>query len=219
MGIREADLDGIEHYFDPNEGKNGEWGIEVFVVPCSYCGEKVIRKSYGRNTKYICDACKVKKMEKRRITQKKRDAFVDHLYDAITTKEEQRFNDAVDAIAKQVKYFDSYEEDIEIARRGQFKYGSIPEAMAAIELIHLGYSIIPQQKIGKYRVDFYIPKQKVVVEVDGSLYHPNGIKGDREATIQFSLGLDAKILHVPAETIKKNVHIIDKIMKHIGKEP
>lgn len=217
MGKREADLDGIKHYY--KVGKNGSSGKEIYIVPCSCCGRKIARKSYGRNAKYICDACKVAKMEKRRIDQKKRDAFVDQLYDTISTKEERRFNNAVDAIRKQVKHFSSYEKDIEIARRGQFRYGSVPEAMTAIELIHLGYSIIPQQKVGKYRVDFYLPKEKTVIEVDGALYHPDTFKGEREATIQFSLGLDVKIIHIPAETVKKNVYIIDKIMKKISKEP
>lgn len=219
MGIREADLDGIEHYYDPNVGKNGSWGTEVFVVPCHYCGRKVIHTCYGRNIKFICDACKVAKMEKRKVEQKKRDAFVDQLYDAITTKEERQFDKAVDIVRKQAKRFSSYEKDIEIARRGQFKYGSIPEAMTAIELIHLGYSIIPQQKVGKYRVDFYLPKEKIVVEVDGSLYHRDKFNGDREATIQFSLGLDAKIIHIPAEAVRKNVHIVDKVMKKLTQMP
>lgn len=219
MGKREADLDGIKHYYDPNQGKRGNRGTEVFVVPCSCCGNEIIRKSYGRNTKYICNACKVAKMEKRKVDQKKQDAFVNQLYDTITTKEERRFNNAVDVIQKQVKHFSSYEKDIEIARRGQFKYGSIPEAMTAIELIHLGYSIIPQQKVGKYRVDFYLPKEKIVVEVDGSLYHRDEFNGDREATIQFSLGLDAKIVHIPAEVIRKNVRIVDKVMKKIMQVP
>lgn len=219
MGIREADVDGIEHYYDPNVGKRGRRGAEVFLVPCHCCGNKIVRRSYGRNTKYICDACRVKRMEKERIDQKKRDAFVDQLYDVITTKEERRFNDAADIVSRQAKRFSSYKDDIDIARLGQYKYGSIPEAMTAIELIHLGYTIIPQQKIGKYRVDFYLPDEKIVVEVDGALYHQGGFKGDREATIQFSLGLDVKIVHVPAEAVRRNVLIVDKIMKKITKEP
>ena len=215
MGIREADIDGIEHYYDPNEGKSGRRGTEIFVVPCSFCGAKILRKTYGRNAKYIRDACRIGQKEDKKVEQKKRDAFVNQLYETITTKEEQRFNKAVDAIAKQVRNFDSYEKDIEIARRGQLKYGSVPEAMTAIQLIHLGYSIIPQQKIGKYRVDFYLPKNKTVIEVDGSLYHQDMFKGDREATIQFSLGLDVKIIHVPAEAVSKNIQIINRILRKL----
>ena len=193
MGIREADIDGIEHYYDPNEGKSGRRGTEIFVVPCSFCGAKILRKTYGRNAKYICDACRIGQKEDKKVEQKKRDAFVNQLYETITTKEEQRFNKAVDAIAKQVRNFDSYEKDIEIARRGQFKYGSVPEAMTAI----------------------YLPKNKMVIEVDGSLYHQDMFKGDREATIQFSLGLDVKIIHVPAEAVSKNIHIINRILRKL----
>lgn len=219
MGIREADIDGIKHFYDPNRWSHRYKGTEVFLVPCSRCGQIIYRTEYGRKKKYVCDECKFGEKQERKIEQKKRSAFVDQLYDVITTKEERRFDKAVDNINRQTKNPDSYAKDIEIARRGQFKYGSVPEAMTAIELIHLGYSIIPQQKVGRYHVDFYLPKEKIVLEVDGSVYHHGEVDGDREAVIQFSLGLDTRIVHIPAETISKNVHIIKKVMKKISKEP
>ena len=211
MGKKQADMDGVKYGYE----MYGVHEVLVYYVPCSKCGTITKKRSYGRNFEYIYDNCK----EKTRIIRKKRNAFVDQLYDTITTKEERRFDKAVDAISSQVRIFATYEQDVEIARRAQFKYGSVPEAMAAIELIHLGYSIIPQQKVGKYRVDFYIPKEKIVIEVDGEVYHHDTFKGDREATIQFSLGLDVKIIHIPAETIRRNVLIIDKVMRKICKEP
>ena len=89
--------------------------------------------------------------------------------------------------------------------------------MVAIELIRIGYSIIPQQKIKKYKVDFAIPKEKIVIEVDGSIYHKDVYKGYREAIIQLSLGLDWKIIHVPAEYISKDIQKLEQIIKILSK--
>lgn len=85
--------------------------------------------------------------------------------------------------------------------------------MVAIELLRLGYSIIPQQKIKKYKVDFAIPKEKIIIEVDGSLYHKDVYKGEREAIIQLSLGLDWKIIHVPAEKIAENITKLKQVIE------
>lgn len=84
--------------------------------------------------------------------------------------------------------------------------------MVAIELLKLKYKIIPQQKVGKYRVDFAIPKEKIIIEVDGKIFH-NGTLNDREAEIQLMIGLDWKIIHIPAELIREN---ITKLKSAIG---
>lgn len=207
MGKREAIVDGIEFYYDRNCPRGGRMGCTVYLVPCSRCGHIIRSNNYGRNKEYICDMCRLG--EKR-----KQDAIAESWLQEIETKGERRFNAALDEIEAQVKDFSKYESAISIARLGREKYGSIPEAMVAIELIRLGYKIIPQQQVGKYRVDFFVPEQKFVVEVDGDLYHKNNRKSDREATVQFSLGLDVKIIHVSAELIRKN---IQKLGKYISK--
>lgn len=129
------------------------------------------------------------------------------------TPKEKQFDKAVNKIKKQVFDFSLYEKAIKIAEIRQELYGSIPEAMVAIELLRLGYSIIPQQKIKKYKVDFAIPKEKIIIEVDGSLYHKDVYKGEREAIIQLSLGLDWKIIHVPAEKIAENITKLKQVIE------
>lgn len=208
MGRIEAEIDGIEHYFDKNVSCRGGLGSWVYMVPCERCGKKFKSISYGRNTHYVCKACRCGEKQNRK-------AFVDALTKTLYTKEEQRFDRAVDNIKKQVKNFKKYDHAIESARKATNKYGSIPEAMAAIELIRLGYPIIPQQRVGRYHVDFFLPKDRIVVEIDGSLYHKDPFGGNREATIQLSLGLDVKIVHVPAETIARDITMLEKIMKKI----
>lgn len=213
IGQRVADLDGIQHYDVVQTSPFGDRRYRtVYLIPCRQCGELVKRYSYGRKMKYICDRCKFgNKEEKNEIARA--------WFDEIETKEERRFNKALDKIQKQVRDFSKYEKAVEIARKQHRKYGSVPEAMVAVELIRLGYSIIPQQKVGKYRVDFYIPKEKLVVEVDGALYHRNIYAKPREGEINLMLGLDTRIIHIPAELIEKQIWKLKKCLEVGSKMP
>lgn len=179
-----------------------------YSIPCELCGRRIVRTEYSRKRSYICDYCKgvIKKKKKTQMSEELKN---------IKTPKEMRFDRAVEKIRKQVKNFSEYEKAIEIAKTRAEYYGSIPEAMVAIELLKLKYRIIPQQKIGKYKVDFVLPNKKIVIEVDGALFHskPNN---DREATIQFSLGLDWKIIHLPAELIEKNIVKLKTVIEKLG---
>lgn len=164
-----------------------------YGIPCEICGREIKRTQYSRKRKYICDYCKglIKEKEKSAIPDGR-------------TKHEKRFEDAINEIKEQVNNFDSYEKAIKIARTRAERYGSIPEAMAAIELLHLKYKIIPQQRVGKYRVDFAIPAQKLIIEIDGGIYHQQ--ETGRDADLQLTLGFSWRILHIPAEYIRKNIN-------------
>lgn len=188
-------------------------GIEIvqgafrcsYLIPCEICGRKIRRTQYSRKRTYICDYCKGLIKEKEKAVIKKELLEVKTLH-------EERFDKAVDRIFCQVDNPEEYDNAIRIAKTRCEYYDSIPEAMVAIELLKLKYKIIPQQKIGRYKVDFAIPSIKKVIEVDGSLYHKQ-INNEREAKIQFSLGLDWKIIHVPAELIEKDIQKLKQIIE------
>lgn len=205
MGKREAKEDGIRFYYDPNRRARGHHGTYVFCIPCDICGEMMETLTYGRSRKYVCAKCQDRRAHHNKEVEKA-------WFDVIEEKGEARFNKALDRIERQVKDFSKYEKAVRLARTRQDRYGSVPEAMVAVELLHLGYSIIPQQKVDRYRVDFYIPKQKIVIEVDGSVFHRDEYRGDREARIQMALGLDATIIHVPAELIAKDIKKLKKVI-------
>lgn len=208
MGKKEADADGIKYYYDSEVGSRGRKGATVYLVPCSKCGGEIRSLTYGRNHEYVCDRC--------RLGVRKQNATLEReLLVELTTEGERRFAKAVQEIKRQVKDFQSYHRVIEIARKAQDKYGSVPEAMVAIELLKLGYKIIPQQRIGKYKVDFYLPNAKTVVEVDGKIYHQGRDDNEREATILLSLGLDTRIVHIPAERIAKDIKKLKQCLDKI----
>lgn len=210
MGKREAIADGIEFYYDTHRAARGHNGVTVYKVNCEVCGEPMEVINYGRGLTYICDKCKAKKAQHKKEVEKA-------WFDVIETKGERRYNKALDKIQNQVKDFSEYDKAIRIARKAQDKYGSVPEAMVAVELIRLGYSFVPQQKIGRYHVDFYIPKIKTVIEVDGAIFHEHRQEGERDIKIRQTLGWSTAIIHIPAEWISKHIQrlgeTIDKMIK------
>lgn len=185
---------------DPPSCRN----INTYNIPCEICGDMIHKTAYSPKRTYICQYCRGK--------IKKKTAPV--IPEVVETKKEKQFKKAVEKIKFQVRNFSQYETAIRIAEQKCECYGSIPETMVAIELIRLGYSIIPQQKISKYKVDFAIPKQKLIIEVDGSLYHKEIT--EREAVIQFNIGLDWKIIHIPAERIEKQINKLDAVIKALS---
>ena len=188
-------------------GARGHDNEIIYCIPCDTVGCTSIIKScvYKGDKVYTCPLCKNKIKRQRTIERKE-------IIDMLQPKKEKAFNNATLRIEKQVKNFREYDTAIKLAKSRAERYDSIPEAMVAIELVRLGYAIIPQQKIGRYKVDFLMRNEKLVIEVDGILYHKKVFGGDREAIIQLSLGLDWKIIHIPAEYIAKNIRKLKKII-------
>lgn len=192
MGFKEAIEDGI---------RIEQQKRMVYFIPCEICGKEIKKTQYVRHFNYLCDYCNGLAKKKKKV----------ELNQNAKTKAEERFEKAILEIKKQITCLEDYEKSIEIAKTRLEKYGSIPEAMVAIELIHLKQKIIPQQKIGKYKVDFVIPNKKMIIEVDGSVFHSKQ-NSEREATIQLSIGVDWKIIHIPAELIRKDIKRLDTII-------
>jgi len=202
MSRADAIRDGIKFEY-------GKFGM-YYNIPCSNCGRIFRRRNYTENTIRLCDDC-------RKIKKKKINAHVAELALSMPdaeTKEEKRYRKAVERIEKQCGSLDGYEKAINICRKATYKFASVPEAMLAIELVKNGYRVIPQQKIGQYHVDFALPNEKLIIEVDGSIYHTNTQKElEREAVINYTIGLDWHVLHIPAESISDNVRKVVKLIK------
>lgn len=201
-----ARRDGIKSERGPGRGRKD--GVINYLIPCSECGTIIKRQIYNGDKVYLCPICKRNETRKKKAYE---DKFIN-----VETKWEKRFNSAVENISKQVRNFNDYEDAIRLARTRLNDYDSIPEAMVAIELVRLGHSVIPQQKIGRYKVDFALKDIKTIVEIDGELYHKNIHKNDREATIQLCLGFDWKIIHIPASFISKDIQKLEKIISKFG---
>ena len=184
----EAEKDGVKVV-------EGEYGRYTYFIPCEICGRRIRRTQYSRKRNYVCDYCKGVIKEKKKI-----------MIPEGQTKHDLRFDSAVQNIKKSVKNFDDYRKAISIAQTRSHSYGSVPEAVAAIELLKNKLKIIPQQRVGKYKIDFVIPDLKILLEIDGKLYHANLQKeGERDFYLQMRFGSAWTMIHFPAEYIEKDV--------------
>jgi very-short-patch-repair endonuclease len=86
---------------------------------------------------------------------------------------------------------------------------SYPEIMLEDYLIDLGLIInvdyIPQHPIGKYVVDFFFPKLKLIIEVDGEYWH--NLESDRELVREdYLIKSNFNIIHFWAKNITTKKH-------------
>lgn len=200
-----AEKDGIEYFVDPNRRNHQSW--YVFKVPCEECGTKIEVRRYDREKNYKCEYCK-------RNLKKKQTAVKNAFLDAVFTKGERRLSSACEEMRKQFKNFDEDYKGCVAALQGKKElFDSIPEVMVALQLLKLGYKIIIHQKVRSYTVDLMIPAEKLVIEIDGEIYHKKGIDELRDEAIKYALGHEWKIIHIPAEMIRKKIKNVGMIIE------
>lgn len=193
-----------------NKGRKSE---NRYIVPCDVCGQSFPVKIYNTNNTYKCPECSDRHVEvTKRINKLLKEKIHHEEADEIGVDYEHydRFESAASNFG--IKYYCAIEE----ASKVMNKFGSIPEAIACIELLYIGVRVIPQQKIGRYKVDFCLPDYKMIIEIDGALYHQNPNKEYwRDVAIQRLVGDDWVIKHIPAETLKENHSLFGKSMKRL----
>lgn len=83
-------------------------------------------------------------------------------------------------------------------------FDSMPEAMVAIQLEKNGLKYYSQKKIGDCKVDFLITQIKIILEIDGELYHKDLEKSFfRDRRIMAVAGEDWEIVHIDASMVPK----------------
>ncbi len=76
-----------------------------------------------------------------------------------------------------------------------------------------------QRPIGKYIVDFYCPKEKLVIEIDGGQHYENGelVEKDKQREKYLKEVLKLKILRFTNDDIIENIYsVIDRIIEETG---
>ena len=198
MGYYEALEDGIEISGD------------CYIVYCRVCGKRLRRVCYKRELNYTCEECK----EITKNTEKPEK----------TIEKEIKFRNAVSRIELMVKDVKKYQKAIETVHKTIDHVGwyqSTEEIMAAIELTQKGVKAIHQQKVGKYKVDFLLPEYKVVLEIDGKMFHNEHTRakeGIRDGNILLNLGFDWEIIRIDTDKINKNIKklvpAIENVLAH-----
>lgn len=171
-----------------------------YYPPCAKCGEEVLTYSYKRGWKYVCSKCKISMREEKLKKESENDSA-----------KERKYQKAVKIITEAVEGTDRnfdfafkriYEH---LFRPGWFQ--STEEIIVAMEMVYYKANARHQVKFGRYCADFVLPKDKIVLEVDGKLYHNRETRDYelvRDMLILQSLGEGWEVIRISDDYI--NTH-------------
>lgn len=155
---------------------------------CLICGNEF---ESGKTEIYSCDKCQ----EKVRLIKK-----IEMIDNARRELEKRKgkmksFKPKLDMS----KYADKVKERV---INGIDNFSSIPEAVVAIQMERIGLKYQTQKKIADKRADFIIPEIKIILEIDGELYHKDeNVIFLRDRQIMAAVGEEWEIVHIKAEDI------------------
>ena len=188
-----------------------EYGNALYTIPCAVCGRDAFSHEFSTSKVYRCTLCKGGIAEKRKAKAKiAREQAERELAEDVGVDYEHyhRFEKATEKLGLE------YYLDVERARTAIGKFDSMPEVIACVELLHVGARVIVHQKVGDYTVDFCLPDEKVVVEVDGSLYHKDADREfARDNALKHMLGEGWAVRHVPADALVKRHEAFGRNMR------
>lgn len=172
----------------------------LYFPKCHICGKEVKSMSYIKGVKYTCKSCKLEN----KLADKGKRTEQDF------EKKERKFENAVKRIEKRSS-LKPYKEAIEKVHKKLHTDGyfdSTEEIMVAIELLKNGVKFIHQKKIKNYRLDFVLPEEKVVLEVDGTLFHNQETEKRemiRDDLIILTLGTGWEVIRISDKMINENI--------------
>lgn len=174
-------------------------GVDVFAHSCSICGAEV-RSWSKREMNYTCSGCKTVLAEKEKGEK-------DPLNKLLA---ERRLEIAKDYLRRK-KITDLYTEFMGVIEKNLHRPGwfqSSNEILVGLELLRNGIEVRHQVRMGRWKADFVIPDLKIVLEVDGEVYH----QGDRakkdklkDAAIIANLGPEWEVIRITEDMLKKKL--------------
>ena len=175
-----------------------------FIHICVMCG-----KDYENNTRksYKCPQC-----EQKLIIVKKFE-MIDKAENKLTrVSGKQRMKKNID-LSKEVQ---------EIRKRIASKidrFSSLQEAMVAIQLEKQNIKYESQKEINGKIVDFLLPELKIILEIDGELYHTDENKEFlRDRQIMRGIGEEYEIVHIEADSVPRYTWNLKESLAYIVEE-
>lgn len=197
MGYIEAKEDGIRI-----AGTHKVTDITWFFPLCHICGNEVKSMRYDRGVEYTCKDCKTLQYMSDKLIKEEEDNY----------KKEQKLDKAIKRIEKQAPTkIKEYNKAIEIVKKNLNKdrwFDSTEEIMVALELLRRKIKVKHQVKMGIYRLDFVLPDEKIVLEVDGTIFHTERTKEKedvRDNVIILNLGPSWEVVRITDELINQNI--------------
>lgn len=155
---------------------------------CLICG---VEFENGKTNAYSCDKCEnkirlIKKMEMIDKAQKELEKRTGKMKSFKPKRDMSRY-------AKPVK---------ERVMSGIDNFSSIPEAVVAIQMERISLKYETQKDIASKKADFIIPEIKIILEIDGELYHTDEDKSFlRDRQIMAVVGEEWEIVHINTKEI------------------
>lgn len=169
---------------------------------CLICGEEF---ESGKTNIYRCDKCESK------IRMAKKIEMVDK---------------AQNLLEKRTGKMRSYKPKLDMSKYAKIvkqrvadgidNFGSIPETAAGIQMERIGLKYETQKEIAGRKVDFVIPEIKIILEIDGELYHTDENKTFlRDRQIMSAVGEKWEIVHIQAQQIPKYTWNLREALPHV----
>lgn len=203
MAYKDAITDGIRIQKD-------KYGADWYYPKCHLCGEEVPSLNYRRGIKYTCKACKLENRKREKITTTQ----------AKIEKRQKMLSKAIARISKHTS-IKKYEKAIAVVEQMTDEcyhaFDSTEEIMVALVLLQNDIQFRHQVRFGaRYTADFVLDEQKVVLEVDGDIYHgkeKQDYQRFRDDLIIAALGPEWEMLRIKTSTINQNVTRLPKAIK------
>lgn len=195
MGYFEAVEDGIRNY-------QPHGALETFYFPkCHICGEEVKSIKYQRGMQYTCKVCRLNDY----LSDKERRVETN------TEVKNRKLENALQRVKKDAGPRINYDKAESVVRKHLHTDGwfdSTEEIMAALELIRRNIKVRHQVKFGRYTADFVLLDERIVLEVDGIIYHGKE-RHDKEVLrdnlIILSLTPEWEVVRITDELINQNI--------------
>lgn len=172
---------------------------------CLVCGEEF---ESGKTNAYSCDIGEskirlIKKMEMVDKAQRELEKRTGRTKSFKPKRDMSRY-------AKPVK---------ERVMNGIDNFSSMPEAVAAIQMERIGLKYETQKDIAGKKADFVMPEIKIILEIDGELYHTDEDKSFlRDRQIMAAVGEEWEIVHINAESVPRYTWNLKEALPYIVEE-
>lgn len=81
---------------------------------------------------------------------------------------------------------------------------------------NLGYKFRRQHPIDHFIIDFYCPKAKLCIEIDGPSHYESGQKEYDDARTKFLEELGYKVIRFTNDDVRYNIHaVVDRIIEAV----
>lgn len=144
----------------------------------------------------------------------------DERQEYIRLKKREMFRKACNTLENQnvdmYKYKDAIDAVEEKITEAPDKFDSSYEVLTAIILVHNCIYSKMQYRIGDYQVDFFLPDDKVILEIDGERHsHRKGYDSIRDEYIRRTLGEPWQIIRIPTSLLDKHADRIPEAIQKV----